>query len=194
MSLFVRHGYRLTSMEMVGQEAGLTRQALYHHFKTKEDLFHAVAGSVQEGAHQSACLAGREQQASGAGLADILIAQITAPWRYFDERTQGSPYAEELMSEHKRQSADLHRLYVDKEHCLIRDTIDRFLEGDGELVADMTSADLARSIQLAAHGAKAEMTGEDGLATLQRTIMLLVRGAMAPAADGTDPTNKEAET
>ena len=44
--VFGQHGYRLASMELVAQECGLTRQALYHHFPTKEALFRAVIEAV----------------------------------------------------------------------------------------------------------------------------------------------------
>jgi AcrR family transcriptional regulator len=40
--LFGRYGFAATSIEDLAREAGVTRGALYHHFKTKEDLFQTV--------------------------------------------------------------------------------------------------------------------------------------------------------
>src|ERR1035437_165692 len=40
--LFTRDGFQTTRTEEVVQRAGLTRGALYHHFRDKEDLFRAV--------------------------------------------------------------------------------------------------------------------------------------------------------
>lgn len=40
--LFATKGFASTSIEELVREAGVTRGALYHHFKTKEDLFEAV--------------------------------------------------------------------------------------------------------------------------------------------------------
>jgi AcrR family transcriptional regulator len=40
--LFAEQGYAATSTEAVLAEAGLTRGALYHHFRDKRDLFDAV--------------------------------------------------------------------------------------------------------------------------------------------------------
>jgi len=40
--LFNEHGFAATRTEDIVQRAGLTRGALYHHFRDKEDLFRAV--------------------------------------------------------------------------------------------------------------------------------------------------------
>ncbi len=42
LAAFMRYGYRKTSMEEVARAAGLSRQGLYLHFATKEELFRAV--------------------------------------------------------------------------------------------------------------------------------------------------------
>ena len=46
--VFARHGFRQTSMTMVAEEAGLSRQALYHHFASKEELFARLKGRASE--------------------------------------------------------------------------------------------------------------------------------------------------
>lgn len=188
MGVFVRYGFRLTSMEMVGQEAGLTRQAVYHHFETKEALFRAVVESVNAGAHDAAVAAGLKHE-TGSGLAEVLAAQIAARWQYFADRVDESPHADELQSEHYRQSGDLIRLFTEKEYRLAVETIDRFLRRGTELRAGMTSEALARSVQIAERGAKADKTDADAFADLEFTIDLLVRGALASPCDATDSGN-----
>ncbi len=47
-SLFAERGYAGTATEEVVQQAGVTRGALYHHFRDKQDLFEAVFVEVQE--------------------------------------------------------------------------------------------------------------------------------------------------
>lgn len=42
LGVFLRYGFRKTSMEEVARAAGISRQGLYLHFKTKEDLFRAT--------------------------------------------------------------------------------------------------------------------------------------------------------
>ncbi|HEX3796674.1 MAG TPA: TetR/AcrR family transcriptional regulator [Acidimicrobiales bacterium] len=44
--LFGEHGYVDTSIDDVANKAGVTKGALYHHFKGKEDLFRAVFEQV----------------------------------------------------------------------------------------------------------------------------------------------------
>jgi AcrR family transcriptional regulator len=44
--LFTRDGFQATRTEEIVEESGLTRGALYHHFRDKEDLFEAVHEEV----------------------------------------------------------------------------------------------------------------------------------------------------
>ncbi len=46
--LFAERGYAGTSTEEVVQQAGVTRGALYHHFRDKNDLFEAVFLEIQD--------------------------------------------------------------------------------------------------------------------------------------------------
>lgn len=40
--LFAENGYRSTSLELVAEQLGVTRQALYYHFKSKTDILGAL--------------------------------------------------------------------------------------------------------------------------------------------------------
>jgi AcrR family transcriptional regulator len=44
--IFTRDGFQATRTEEIVEESGLTRGALYHHFRDKEDLFRAVHDEV----------------------------------------------------------------------------------------------------------------------------------------------------
>src|SRR5208282_693971 len=112
--VFGQHGYKLTSMELVAQQCGLTRQALYHHFESKEALFRAVVEAVHGGAFEAEKAAGLRQEQAGNGLADILAAQLKARFRYLLDRLEGSAPVEELLSEQQRQMRDLYQSFEQK--------------------------------------------------------------------------------
>lgn len=45
---FSEYGYANAALEAIVKEAGLTRGAVYHHFRSKKDLFRAVLEDVQQ--------------------------------------------------------------------------------------------------------------------------------------------------
>ena len=55
--LFTERGYADTSTEEIVRRAGVTRGALYHHFKDKQDLFRAVMEEVDQEFTQRVALA-----------------------------------------------------------------------------------------------------------------------------------------
>jgi len=46
LDVFLQHGYTATSIDMILDAAGVSRQTLYNHFDGKEELFLAVIGTV----------------------------------------------------------------------------------------------------------------------------------------------------
>ncbi len=48
LAVFLRHGFRKTSMEDIAQAAGISRQGIYLHFKDKDAIFRA---SIQKSLH-----------------------------------------------------------------------------------------------------------------------------------------------
>ncbi len=176
-------------MELVAQECALTRQALYHHFESKEALFRAVVEAMLDGACRAEQSAALRQEQAGKGLADILVAQLEARFRYLIDRIKGAAEAEELLSEHQRQTRDLHQSFVDQKVSMIVGTIERVCAANKLMLRDgMAPIELARCIELAAHGldlAKADAS----LLVLERSIRLLVAGALpaAPQLIGVKP-------
>ena len=178
--VFGQHGYRLTSMELVAQECELTRQALYHHFESKEALFRAVVEAMLDGACRAEQSAALEQERAGKGLADILVAQLEARFRFVIDRIKGAAEAEELLNEQRRQTQDLHQSFVDRKVGMIVGTIERVCAaGKLNLRDGVTPIELARCIDLAARGLDLSKADASLLADLERSIRLLVAGALA---------------
>ena len=182
-SIFARFGFRRASMSQIAGEAGLTRQALYHHYSSKEALFRAVVEQLHELAYAAEAVAGLDQEEAGGGLADILAAQIGARFRYLLECVEESPQAEELLSEHQLQTRDLYQSFIEHNADLRVETINRVCAKQGLCLQNgMTSRDLARCIQIAIRGFNDLRLNASTLAELDRMIRLLVAGAVAPAS------------
>jgi AcrR family transcriptional regulator len=50
VTVFLRHGFRKTSMEDIAQAAGISRQGIYLHFKDKDAIFSAsIKKSIDDG-------------------------------------------------------------------------------------------------------------------------------------------------
>jgi AcrR family transcriptional regulator len=69
-ALFAEKGYADTGTEEIVQRAGVTRGALYHHFRDKEDLFRAVFEELQ----REFLARTREGEAASGGLWESLHA------------------------------------------------------------------------------------------------------------------------
>jgi len=185
MTVFVRYGFRLTSMERVGKEAGLSRQAVYNHFETKEALFRAVVELISVGSRDAAEAAAREAEAAGASLSQALTAQLVARLRFFTGHMDGSPHAEELLAEHSRQTQDLKEADTAAFVGQLVATMARYAERGTRLRPDTAPADLARLLILAEYGAKNDPRGAAALPDFATLVDLIVRGATVPPGPGT---------
>jgi AcrR family transcriptional regulator len=155
LRVFRRHGFRRSSIEQAAEEAGLTRQALYHHFSSKEALFRAVIARLYEGALAAEMAAAEAEEHAGHGLAEILVAEVSARLRLVLTSLEGSPHTEELFSEHLARTPDLYHTYASRYAEQVAATIAR-VRRNQELTLDkgITPRALARLIEMAVHGTK----------------------------------------
>ena len=185
MTVFRRHGFRRSSIEQAAEAAGLTRQALYHHFESKEALFRAVIERLHEDALAAEIAAANASEKAGGGLADILVAGISARLRQFIASFDGSPHIEELFSEHLLQARDLYQKYAGLYATHGAATIERVCRKQRLALADgMTAQKLAQCVEMAINGAKSAHPGMQpadafvgDLTVMART---LIAGAVAP--------------
>lgn len=117
--VFARHGYRHTSVSMVADEAALSRQAVYHHFPSKEALFSALVASLQDRAYAEAVAANAAMH--GAPLADRLYQVQLVHHEVLVGDLAGSSHAAELMDESARYCSDIVSAHMHR--------FQRFLEG-----------------------------------------------------------------
>lgn len=75
LAVFLRYGYRKTSMEEVARAAQISRQALYLHFATKEQLF---AAAVQRFLESGLEVAGRHLRDPSSTVEEQLLGALDA--------------------------------------------------------------------------------------------------------------------
>jgi AcrR family transcriptional regulator len=187
MRVFRRHGFRRSSIEQAAEEAGLTRQALYHHFASKEVLFRAVLERLYEQGLAAEIAAAKTAEEAGLDLADILAAEIGARMQSLLASLKDSPHTEELFSEHLAQARDLYQSYSNRFADEIATTIARVCR-KRKLTLDsgITVRELARCVEMAIHGTKSAFPSmqpiDAFLKQLHTMLRMLIAGAMAPPA------------
>jgi TetR/AcrR family acrAB operon transcriptional repressor len=181
MLVFRRQGFRRSSIEQAAEAAGLTRQALYHHFKSREALFRAVIERLHGNALAAEIAAATTSEEAGGTLADILIAEITARIRQLIAPLEGSPHVEELFSEHDLQARDLYQKYAARYAEQLADTIGRVCRRQGLALKDMTARDFARCIEMAFNGTKSAYPAMQPADAFLRDFSIMVRTLVAGA-------------
>jgi len=184
MRVFRRHGFRRSTIEQTAEEAGLTRQALYHHFSSKEALFRGAIARFYERALAAESEAARAAEEAGRDLADVVIAEVTARLGVLFAELQGSPHLEELLSEHLAQSRDLYQTYSARFGEEVAATIARVCRARKlKLARGVTVEDVARCVEMAIHGTKSaypSMQPVDAfLKQLAVMLRMLIAGALA---------------
>ena len=182
MLVFRRHGFRRSSIEQVAEAAGLTRQALYHHFDSKEALFRAVIERVHEAAIAAEDAAIGEAEKADDGLAEILVAGMTARMRAMIASFDGSPHIEELYSEHLVHARDLYQRYSARYQERLVVTIARITRRQKlALPQGLSPAEFARLIEMAVHGSKSQHPAMQPADAFLNDMALMVRTLCAGA-------------
>ncbi|HMO07825.1 MAG TPA: helix-turn-helix domain-containing protein [Paracoccaceae bacterium] len=100
---FATYGYRRTTIEDIAHGAGLSRTAVYLHFRSKEDVFRSLSERYFE-----TCLGDMEAALSAPGPAEeVLRAAFAAKDGKFMDVVLGTPHGRELLDAGFAVSADL---------------------------------------------------------------------------------------
>lgn len=182
-AVFARHGFRQTAMAMVAEHAGLTRQALYHHFASKEALFATLVDALQEEALASAKAAAAR---GGQDVAETVYRIMLAHHKSFVASVAGSPFAAELIDEGNKRCAQAVAAHARRFHQELEAAIAAQVRaGRFALRSGVSPRDLAEMATVAAKGVKAAYAAEGELRyaqALKRMIDVVCAGvAKAPA-------------
>jgi AcrR family transcriptional regulator len=118
-ALFAEHGVGGTSLQMMADAIGVTKAAVYHQFKTKDEIVIAVADA--EMARLEAAIDAAEAESDPAKARDILLTRIVdlaIARRRMETTLTGDPVLVRFYASHEGFRRTMARLY-------------RILMGDG---------------------------------------------------------------
>ncbi|GKQ54362.1 TetR/AcrR family transcriptional regulator [Bradyrhizobium sp. Ce-3] len=192
MLVFRRHGFRRSSIEQVAEAAGLTRQALYHHFESKEALFRAVIERVHESAIAAEAAAVAEAETAGGNLGDILAAGMTARMSTMIASLDGSPHLEELYSEHLVHARDLYQTYAARYAERMVATIARAVRKlQLTLPQDLSPVEFARLVEMSMYAAKSQYPAMQPSHAFLKDMAIMVRTLCAGAISKSLPKSPQ---
>ncbi|MFK4808776.1 TetR/AcrR family transcriptional regulator [Devosia sp. ZW T5_3] len=163
--LILRRGLRGTTMEALAREAEVAKATLYAYFQDKDAVFAAVVDTLVDELNA----AFEVSMASGGDLPERIGRALGSQFNVLANALAGSPYATELMSEHRRAGLQLR----EREHLterLITEALDQAGANDAQL--------LSHIIISSAYGIALKTNEPDRRAD---AIMLVCRRVLAPA-------------
>lgn len=177
-TVFLRYGFKKTSMDDLARAAGLSRQGLYLHYPTKEALFKAAVGHLIEASRLAArtALAGNEHDEEDA-LEDRLLAAFIA----IHGHAIGQPGAEHMPELLATTLQILGPVFTDMETGFVAD-LARTLRSAGIAAAwkpaGVSAKDLAEHLYSASYGVKHRVTtAAQYREQMQVAVRLVCRGA-----------------
>jgi len=112
LELFARHGVGGTSLQMIADALGVTKAAVYHQFKTKDDIVVAVAEA--ELARVETALDAAEAEGDSARARDVLVAHmvdLAVERRRMESMLLGDPVLVRFFAHHEPFRQVMSRLY-----------------------------------------------------------------------------------
>lgn len=175
MRVFLRYGFKKTSMDDLARAAGLSRQGLYIHFSTKEELFQATVLHLVE------LLRGKARAAlaaEGTPIDDRLLGAFEAMHGFMLDQSL-SEHLEELLETAKTLAGSaaeeaLERSFVDEVARALRAA--SVTAGWKEL--GLSARELADSLYSASYGIKHRVSSlAEYRERMRVAVRLITRGA-----------------
>jgi AcrR family transcriptional regulator len=113
LDLFADHGVSGTSLQMIADAVGVTKAAVYHKFKTKDEIVIAVAESQL--AKLEDALEAAEAQSDSVGARKVLLTEVVGmavERRRWVMSLQNDPVMVRLLGEHEPFRNLITRLYA----------------------------------------------------------------------------------
>ena len=184
LGVFLRYGYRKTSMDDLARAAGISRQGLYLHFASKDELFKAaVTWFAQKGLAAMRAALAREDQP----IEERLIGAFAA----LHVQSDGSQMSLEHMTEIVATARQLVGPVLEEFDQVVPKELARAIQSSGVAVAwsdaGLTAKALAQHLYAASHGLKHYARTAAEYQAGIRVAVRLVCGSPAPAARRATP-------
>lgn len=171
---FCNYGFRRTAMEDIARGAGMSRAALYLHYRNKEDIFRSLAQFYYDDAvTQVEAVLSRDLP-----LQDALEQAFAAQAGQIFEVLLSSPHGDELLDTKYASSADIAQAGEARLVAVYADWL-RLQAASGRITLEAASGDaaaLAGTMMAALHGLKSPMpTAVEYRAASQRLARLFSR-------------------
>lgn len=151
IGVFLRYGYKKTSMDDLARATGLSRQGLYLHFASKDALFKEAVLSLL---HQSRLKMRAALEREDLSVEERLLGAFLALKTHSD----GSDMSQEHMTELFATAAQLIGPVLDELDLAVQADLERVLAASGVAArwagAGITARDLAQHLHAASHGIK----------------------------------------
>ena len=165
---FATYGFRKTSMDDIAKGAGVSRPALYQHYRNKEDIFRSL---VQHYYDEVTVLVEAELEKEG-GVATLLTQALQQQGEKIAELLE-SPHGMELMDAGTTTAADIVEAGEKRLQGIYADWLDREVaRGRAKLTGP--SGDIAAMITNSLKGIKSYAPDHDSYNTRVLQLALLV--------------------
>lgn len=105
LKVFGTYGFKQTTMSMIADGAGLSRQSVYNHFASKEAILVATSEFMHELAREKSEQVMEEAVANKETPIEGVCRMMEARLEVFMGRIGNSPHFEELVTEHSKYCA-----------------------------------------------------------------------------------------
>ncbi len=175
LGVFLRYGFRKTSMDDVARAAGLSRQGLYLYFSSKEVLFRAGLTLILDRSLDAGKAALDDES---RGIEDRLLAAVDAMFGQHVETLGAASHQAELIEASETLVGEL----IDEQEKAFRAAVARALKVAGVTAAweawGLSGRDLAETLVAAAHGAKYRVPSRAAYTErVKRAVRLVCRPA-----------------
>lgn len=174
--VFLRFGYRRTTMGDIAEAAGISRPALYPVFSSKEAVFNAVLARVFQVELDEI----RERVAGARKPAEQLAAALDVWCVRNYEYTHASPGAADLYASSFELASDLATKSTAAFDAIVADILEPLVRDQSRLA--LTSRELARLISSAIPGLKAAAKNSKQLRASVRSFIAVILASLGAKA------------